>query len=136
MGHRQLLYFPEAGVEGEAGVLERFLDAGSIALETEVALILSLVIGVHQEEQVMGTYFFGIGEGLVALMEVNQPSEVLAVGGHNVVLLEVVLLSGDVASVGNVLDSQRRLQFDRIPLLLEGTEGLQLENQVYRKSRR
>lgn len=48
-----------------------------------------------------------------------QPSEFLRVGGYDVVTVLVVLLGGDVATIGEVLDAQRRLELDAIPLLLK-----------------
>ena len=75
----------------------------------------------------MGPDLLDVVEGVVFLVEVDEPGEVPGVGGHDVVLA-LLGFSRDVASVGVVLDPQRRLQLDFIALLLKGTEGLQFKD--------
>lgn len=121
----QLFDFPQTGIERIASFFQRQLDHGIFSLlQTEKAF----VIGMDEEEQVMCANLVLIGQGLVNLMEMNEPSEAAGVGGDDVVLIEVVLFSGDVAPVGDVLDAQRRLQLYHVAFLFKRTEGLQFED--------
>lgn len=66
----------------------------------------------------MGSYLFDIVKSIVFLVEVDQPSKTSGVGGDDVVLA-FFGFGRNVASVRNVLDAQRRLQFDLVSFLLE-----------------
>jgi hypothetical protein len=60
------------------------LDAGWILpLQSEVALVL----GVDQQQQIVGTDLFNIGEGLVLLVQMDQPGKALRVGSYDIVFV-------------------------------------------------
>jgi hypothetical protein len=57
-------------------------------------------------------------------MEVNKPSKASRIGRNDIVFLNVIFFSGDVATIGYVFDTQWRLKLNFISLFLERPEGL------------
>lgn len=72
----------------------------------------------------MSTDLVLIAKRLMGLVQVDQPCETARVSGDDVVLIEIVLFSRDVASIRYVFDPQRRLQLYLIALFLKRPERL------------
>lgn len=84
---------------------------------------------MDKEKKVMGPDLLNIVQGVVLFMEMDQPSKAPRVGCHDVVL-SFFCFCGDVASIRNVLDSERRLQLNLISLFFKRAERLQFEHKV------
>lgn len=94
-------------------------------LESQEAFIFSM----NQEDKVVRSDLFNIFQSIVLLVEVNQPSEPFRVRSDNVVLA-LFGLSGNIATVGDVLYTQRRLQFDFVSFFFKRAERLQFKYQI------
>jgi hypothetical protein len=68
-----------------------------------------------------------VNQSLMAFMEMDQPSEASRIGGDDVKFLWDVLLSGDVATIRYVFNSEGRLQFYFISLFLKWAERLKFK---------
>jgi len=65
-------------------------------------------------------------------MEVDQPRERLRISRDDRVLI-FVFLGWEIATIFDVLDPQRRLEFDLVAFFFERSERIQLKNQVNKK---
>jgi hypothetical protein len=78
---------------------------------------------MDQKEQIMGSDHLSIFESMIVLMKMDKPSVVPGIGGNNIVRKNLSSglfgLRGNVAPIGNVLDSQRRLELNLVAFLLK-----------------